>query len=128
MKFKTETRVLFFVVFMVIAFLTAGPAYADKSSVRIEAPTQAPMGATITIALHVLHQGNNFVHHTEWVRVKINGEEVKRWEFGMFSTPDNEKFTLAITHIMIGPIEIEAEANCNIHGSAGIAKHSVAIQ
>lgn len=46
----------------------------------------------------------------------------------MFSTSDNEKFTLAITHTMIGSIEIEAEANCNIHGSAGIAKQSVAIQ
>ena len=92
--------------------------------------TQAPMGVMITIELQVMHEGNNIVHHTEWVRVKINGEEVKRWEFGMFSAADNEKFTLAMTHTMIAPIEIEAEASCNIHGrgSAAIAKQSVAIQ
>jgi desulfoferrodoxin (superoxide reductase-like protein) len=127
MKFKTETCVLFFVMSMFIALWVAGPAYADKSSVRIEAPTQAAKGATITITLHVSHHGNNFVHHTDWVYVKINGEEAKRWEFGTFSTPDNENFTLTLTHPMTGPIEIEAEANCNIHGSAGIAKHSVGV-
>jgi desulfoferrodoxin (superoxide reductase-like protein) len=110
---------------MFTALWVVGSAHANKSSVRIEAPTHAAMGATITITLHVSHHGNNFAHHTDWVYVKINSEEAKRWEFGMFSTPDNEDFTLTITHTMTGPIEITAEANCNIHGSAGIAHHSV---
>jgi desulfoferrodoxin (superoxide reductase-like protein) len=127
MKFKKETRLLFFVVFMVIAFLTAGLAYADKSAVRIEAPTQAKVGETITITLHVSHQGNNLFHHTDRVTVRINGEEVKRWEYGMFSTPDAENFTLTVPHTVTGPIVIEAEANCNIHGSTGVTKHSVAV-
>jgi len=128
MTFKIQKRIFFFAVstFMVLLWVP-GQAHADKSSVRIEAPTQAPIGATIPITLHVSHSGNNFVHHTDWVVVKINGEEAKRWEFGMFSTPDNENFTLTMTHAMTGPIEIEAEASCNIHGSAGIAKHSVTV-
>lgn len=112
--------------FMALVWMP-GEARAVKSSVRIEAPTQAPIGTTITITLHVSHQVNNLFHHTDRVYVRINGEEVKRWDFGMFSTPDNEKFTLTLTHTMTGPIEIEAEANCNIHGSAGVAKHSVAV-
>lgn len=128
MKFKVQTWVFFFAIFTFMALLwMPGEAHADKSSVRIEAPAQAQVGDTITIILQVSHDGNNFVHHTDWVLVKINGEEVKRWEFGMFSTPDNENFALTIPHTMAGPIEIEAEANCNIHGSAGIAQHSVVV-
>jgi len=48
----------------------------------------------------------------------------------MLITPDTESFTLTVPHTIKGPIEIEAEASCNIHGrgSAAIAKHSVAIQ
>jgi len=128
MKFKVQTWVFFFVVFTFMALIgVPGQAHADKSSVRIEAPTNAPMGAAISITLHVSHSGNNLFHHTDWVTVKINGEEAKRWEFGMFSTPDTENFTLTVPHTMTGPIEIEAEASCNIHGSAGIAKHSVGV-
>jgi len=126
MKFETKTCVLFFAMAMFTAGVP-GLVHADQSSVRIEAPSQAPMGATITITLHVSHSGNNLFHHTDWVYVKINGEESKRWEFGMFSTPDNENFTRTITHTMTGAIEITAEANCNIHGSKGITKHSVAV-
>lgn len=126
---KNKTWVFFFVFLAaVILAWIPGQAYADKSAVQIEAPAAAAMGDTITITLHVSHSGNNLFHHTDRVVVTINGKEAKRWEFGIFSTPEDEKFTLTMTHTMDGPIEIEAEANCNIHGSAGMARHSVGIQ
>jgi desulfoferrodoxin (superoxide reductase-like protein) len=126
MKNKTRRRFLVFSV-AVAVLLLSGEVHADKSAVRIEAPAEARIGDTITITPHVSHSGNNLFHHTDSVVVTINGEEAKRWEFGMFSTPDDEKFTLTLTHKMTGPIEITAEANCNIHGSAGIATYSVGV-
>lgn len=103
-------------------------AHADKSSVQIEAPIKAKVGSTIEITLHVSHNGNNLFHHTDWLYVKINGEEVKRWEYGMFSLPNSESFSVSLMHTMAGPIEITAEADCNLHGSAGLAQHTVAVQ
>jgi len=100
-------------------------AEADKSSIQIVAPDYAETGSEITIELQVSHSGNNFLHYTEWVYVKINGEETKRWEFGNFDKPEDEKFTRSITFTVTGPIEIGAEASCNFHGSMGIATKSI---
>ena len=121
-------RLFGYMVVLGIAMMLCGrPAFANKSSVRIEAPAQAAVGQEITITLHVSHDGNNFLHYTDWVYVTVNGEEVKRWEFGMFGTPESENFTREIKYTVTGPTVITAEADCNIHGSTGIAEHTVAI-
>lgn len=104
------------------------PAFANKSSVRIEAPETVAMGQEITIKLYVSHDGNNFIHHTDWVSLKINNQEIKRWTYGIFDTPESEKFTLEIQYTVTGPITLTAEADCNLHGSSGIAEKVLIVQ
>ena len=108
--------------------LRGGPALANKSAVRIVAPESAGAGEEINIELHVSHKGNNFFHHTEWVYVQINDEEVQRWTYGARSRPENETFTVTLRHTMNASIVIKAEASCNIHGSEGPAQASVTLQ
>jgi desulfoferrodoxin (superoxide reductase-like protein) len=115
-----QKLVLVAAVFMVLLFSTA--ASANKSAVTIEAPATAQNGSEILIKVHVSHEGNNFIHYTEWVHVKVNGTEVARWEYSPFNRPDSENFTKEIAVTIKGPTEIVAEASCNIHGSKGPAK------
>jgi desulfoferrodoxin (superoxide reductase-like protein) len=103
-------------------------AYANKTTVQIEATESAAVGIEIPIELHVSHQGNSFLHYTKWVYVAIDGKEVKRWTFSGFNKPESENFTREITHTLTGPIKITAEGECNIHGSGGIAMAQVAIK
>ena len=116
------------VAFCIVFLAFEKPAFADKSAVRIEAPETAAIGQEITITLHVSHDGNNFIHHTDWVYVKINDQEIKRWTFGMFDTPESEHFTREIQYTVTGPITIKAEADCNMHGSTGISEKKVSVQ
>ncbi|MFZ5569013.1 MAG: desulfoferrodoxin family protein [Thermodesulfobacteriota bacterium] len=111
---------------LVLITIPFSTAYADKSSVRIEAPESAAPGSEITITLHVSHDGNNFMHYTEWVYLKIDGEEVARWSFGGFSKPESDNFTRTFPYAFRKPIEIQAEASCNIHGSTGVSTAKVA--
>lgn len=108
-----------------IMLLLSCPAFADKSSVRIEAPDHAAIGDEIKIILHITHRGNNIFHHTNWVVLNINGKEIERREFGMFSLPESESFTWEIAYVVKEAFTISAQANCNIHGSAGIAEEPV---
>jgi len=113
----------------VAAFSLYGkPAFANQSSVRIEAPDTVASGQEITIKVHVSHDGNNFIHHTDWVYVKINDQEIKRWQFGTFETPESDNFTREIQYTVMTPIVITSEANCNLHGSTGISEKKVMIQ
>jgi len=120
--------VLYTVFVALVLVLHVNKAFANKASVQIEVPESAAVGKVILIQLHVSHEGNNFIHYTDWVYVTINGSEVQRWTFSNFDRPESENFTRTINHTMTGPIEITAEADCNIHGSAGIAKKNVAIK
>jgi desulfoferrodoxin (superoxide reductase-like protein) len=104
------------------------PSWAGKSSVTIEAPATAQKGSEITIKLNVAHDGNSVAHHTEWVYVKVNGKEIERWEYGAFKRPESEKFSKEVKITVNEPIEIIAEASCNLHGSAGPAKAKVEIK
>lgn len=123
-----STRIIFVVISCILLLVFAGTAAADKSSIKIVAPDNAAIGSEITVELQVSHHGNNFLHYTDWVYVKINGEEIKRWEFGHFDKPEDENFTRTITYKVIGPLEITAEADCNIHGSKGIATKIVEVK
>ncbi len=116
------------VLIALVFVLQGNKAFAGKSSIRIKVPETAVAGEVILIQLNVSHQGNNFIHYTNWIYVTINGREVKRWTFSNFDKPESENFTRTINHTMTGPIEITAEADCNIHGSAGIVKKNVAVR
>jgi desulfoferrodoxin (superoxide reductase-like protein) len=53
------------------------------------------------------------------------GRKIARWDFSWKNKPENEVFTREVTVDVVAPIAIEAEANCNIHGSKGPAKITV---
>jgi len=103
-------------------------AWAGRSSATVEAPASAEKGTEITVKITVAHNGNSRFHHTEWVSVKINGEEVRRWEYSGANTPEGERFTKELEIVVNEPLEIAAEASCNLHGSAGPGKASVAVK
>lgn len=64
---------------------------------------------------------------TKWVRVKVDGEEIKRWEYSMGSLPESARFTTEVTLLITGPCEVEAEASCNLHGSKGPGRKTIAV-
>jgi desulfoferrodoxin (superoxide reductase-like protein) len=108
-------------------FLTIGPsaAHADKASAAIDAPQSALIGSSITIKITITHNANNFIHYTKWAHVLINGTSVARWDFSSFNRPESSVFTREIQYTVTGPLGIEAEAHCNIHGSQGPATAAV---
>ncbi|MBU1181727.1 MAG: hypothetical protein KKE00_00150 [Proteobacteria bacterium] len=122
---KIIRLMLFFSLFF---FLSLGIAFASKSSVSLTAPESVPKGTEVTIKVDVTHIGNNMFHHTNWVYLKINGKEVARWDFSATKTPESENFTREIKYTVDEPAQIEAEANCNIHGSAGITKAGISVK
>jgi len=116
--------VLIFLVILCFPALSS----ADKASVTVDAPEDAEKGSEIIIRINVKHSGNNFLHYTDRVYVSVNGKEVKRWEFSAFNRPEAENFSREIRYRVNGPLEIVAEANCSLHGSAGPAKKNVAVR
>ena len=122
-KYFTPTVFIFLLIFCFPAL-----SAADKSSVTIEAPEKAEKGREIIIRINVKHSGNNFLHYTDRVSVSVNGKEIKRWEFSAFNKPESENFSREIRYRVNGPLQIVAEANCSMHGSAGPAKKNVAVR
>lgn len=94
-------------------------AYANKSAVKIEAPSEAAKGSDITIKLTVTHNGNSALHHTEWLKVKANGKPLEEWNYTASKRPDDSTFTKEIKIKAVEDLEITAQASCNLHGSAG---------
>ena len=113
----------YFFLLILVCFLLAFPApgLANKSSVKIEAPSTAEQGSEIIIKIHVTHKGNNFIHYTNWVKIKINDRAIQNWNFSAFSRPEGETFTREVKTKMTEQLTITAEANCNLHGSEGAA-------
>jgi len=103
------------IILSMAVLLCATIALCDKSSVEIIAPMEAKIGETIQITINVKHKGNNFFHHTSWAYIKVNGKEVARFKYPF----KKENFSRTITYKVIGNVKIEAQANCNFHGSAG---------
>jgi len=115
-------------VSMALPLVFSSTAFANKASAAIDAPTTVKKGTEITIKINVTHIGNNFIHHTKWVYVKANGEEIARWDFSMFNTPESENFSREVKYTVSAPTEIIAEASCNIHGSTGPATLKIAVK
>ena len=126
MKIKTAASMVAAVVLVIT--LCGGVSLADESAATIEAPDKAPKGAEITVKIHVTHSANNLFHHTNWVKVTVNGQEAAFWEYSTFSLPDGAEFTKEINLTVTEPMEIVAEANCNMHGSQGPAKKTVRLK
>lgn len=114
-------------VILIIAFWS-GTSLADKTTIEIEAPDNATAGSEVTIRLNVSHDANNLFHYTDLVFLKINGVEVKRWEYSSFNKPPAAAFTLEYRWIAAEPGTIEAEGDCNIHGSAGAKAKTISIR
>ena len=96
-------------------------AWANKAEAKIEVPESAITGSEITIRVTVIHIANNFFHHVEWLRIRVNDEDVARWDYSATDKPEGATFTKEIRYKVGGDIEIKAKASCNIHGSAGEA-------
>jgi desulfoferrodoxin (superoxide reductase-like protein) len=105
--------------------LAAGSAEANKASVVIETPVKFDQNGKAVVKLTVHHSGNNFIHHTQWLRVLAGGKEIARWDFSWKNKPENEVFSREVAIDVTAPLEIEAEASCNLHGSKGPAKMTV---
>jgi desulfoferrodoxin (superoxide reductase-like protein) len=104
------------------------PVLANKSSVTIDAPDSAREGEIISIRIKVTHKGNNFFHYTNWVYIKINDKEIARWGFTGSKRPEDETFTREVKYKVESTMTIVAEANCNIHGSAGKAIKTIQVK
>jgi desulfoferrodoxin (superoxide reductase-like protein) len=94
-------------------------ACADKSSVTIEAPATVTKGDEITITVTAFHDANNFFHYTDWLYIMVNDQEIARWDYTWRKRPEGKTFIKEITYTVTDPIEIKAEAHCNLHGSTG---------
>ncbi len=112
-------------IFTILLFSTG--AFANKTSVTIVAPEKAEKGSEITVKIEVKHMGNTKGHHTDWVWLKVNGEEVKRWEYSKADLPESQNFTLEYKVKADSNLEIIAEGNCNKHGSKGTDKVTVKV-
>jgi desulfoferrodoxin (superoxide reductase-like protein) len=115
-KLKIEIVVA---VFIFIFCISSGAAFANQSSVSLEAPNSVERGTEITIKVHVTHSANNYFHYTKWVSIKVDGEAIARWNYGKhkYKRPKAKNFTREIKYIVTDDVIIEAEASCNIHGS-----------
>ncbi|MEW6187090.1 MAG: desulfoferrodoxin family protein [Thermodesulfobacteriota bacterium] len=111
-----------------LTLVTVQPALADKSAVTITAPEAVAKGTEVTVKLSVTHSGNNRFHYTNWVTLKANDKEVTRWEFTGSKRPEAEVFTREFKIMVNEPLELTAEANCNMHGSKGPAKWKISIK
>lgn len=103
-------------------------AFANKTSVKINAPEKAKKGTEVVVKIEVTHQGNSRFHYTDWVSLKVNGEEVKKWEYTKKERPDSEDFTLEFKFVIEEETTIEAKGNCNMHGSTGSDKVTIKLK
>ena len=112
---------LFFLV------VSATTAFADKTSVTISAPESVVKGTEATIRIQVTHSGNNFIHHVTWAKISIDGKEATRWDFSWNKRAESKVFEREFKYVVDAPVEITADANCNLHGSKGPAKASIKV-
>jgi desulfoferrodoxin (superoxide reductase-like protein) len=112
---------------LVVSVWPPGLVSANKSTVSISAPAMAEKGSEVTIAIHVSHKGNNFLHFTNSAWIIAGGQEVGRWEFAAFRRPEDENFSREVKLVLQDTMEITAEAVCNVHGGGGRAVHVISI-
>ena len=116
MATRLTKSLLWTVMFLVLFAPAAG---ADQSAVRLEVPDEVAPGTDVTVRVVVTHDGNNFFHYTDWVVVTAEDKEIARWAFSSGNRPEDEDFVREVTYTVEKPTTFGAQANCNIHGSAG---------
>jgi desulfoferrodoxin (superoxide reductase-like protein) len=121
-RIKTTTTAS---ILLLLAFSTA--AFANKAAVTISAPESVKKGTEVTIKIKVTHSGNNFMHHVDWARISVDGKEVKRWDYSWTTTPESAIFEREYKQVVTAPIEVSAQADCNIHGSDGVVKAQIKV-
>jgi desulfoferrodoxin (superoxide reductase-like protein) len=127
-KEMNRMRIGMVVATLLLSLVTfAGSARADKPVVTVEAPDQVAKGTEIIIKVHVTHNENTFLHYVSWLRVRVNGEEIKDWEYSIDHRPEGARFTKDIRLVIRETSEIEAEANCSLHGSKGPGKKTITV-
>lgn len=103
-----------------VIFLAASlNVMANKTSVEVKGPATAKKGSEVTFVINVTHKGNSKGHHTDWVTIKFNGKEVKRWDYTKEKLPASENFTLEYKMVVPEDGTIEVQGHCNLHGSTG---------
>ena len=124
---KNKLGFMFFLMVLLVAAYN-GVCLADKSAVTIEAPDQAVKGKEIPVKIQVTHSANSFFHYTNWVQIKVNGKDTALFEYSMGNRPEGAIFTKEVKLMVNEPLEIVAEANCNMHGSVGPAKKKITLK
>ena len=127
MKRQSMTTVALSITLLVL-LLMATHAQANKASTAIQTPTVVERGSEVPITITVKHEGNNFFHYTNWVRVLADGKEIARWDFSATKKPESETFTRQVKYPVNGNVTITAEANCNTHGSTGPTTTTIAVK
>ncbi len=107
--------------FLLTFLISRRNAWATKAEAKIEVPGNATRGSEITVRVTVIHSANSFFHHVEWLWIRVNDEEVARWDYSATNKPEGATFTKEIKYKVGDNAEIKAKASCNIHGSAGEA-------
>ena len=106
---------LFVIVIMTLAL--SSPALANKTSVSVLGPDAVAAGTEVTLTISVSHKGNSVFHHTNWVVVKADGQEIARWDFPSKNLPEAADFKREVKYAVAKAVEITAQGHCNIHGS-----------
>lgn len=114
-------------VALVLGLGTVAGVRADQSAVAIDVPPEASRGSTITVTVRVSHEGNSFFHFTDWAWLRAGEVEIARWRFSADNRPEDENFTRQVAYTLHGPTTFTAQANCNVHGSAGAVRKTVAV-
>lgn len=102
-----------------LILFTSMEALANKTSVEVKVPSECKKGTDITVVINVMHKGNSKMHHTDWVTLKVNGQEIKKWEYGKENLPPDGDFKLEYKLNVTDDTKVEAQGHCSIHGSAG---------
>lgn len=119
--FKFFIPAILFLIFHV-------PGWANKTSVEIKAPASVEKGTEVVITINVKHMGNTAGHFTNWVYIKINEKEVKRWEYKKDERPEAGNFTLEYKFVINEKSKIQVKGNCNRHSSTGEKEAVIDIQ
>jgi desulfoferrodoxin (superoxide reductase-like protein) len=125
---KMKKSIALGMLILAALFVQIDPAFANKAAASIEGPASAEKGAEVTLRITVTHSANSPSHHTEWLRVSSNKNEIARWEYAKDKLPEAAQFTKEIKIKVTENTEVVAEASCNNHGSKGPAKHKIVVK
>jgi desulfoferrodoxin (superoxide reductase-like protein) len=125
MKMKKLTLVIGCCLFLFCLY--SGFVYANKSAVSLEGLSNTERGSEVVIKITVTHSANSFMHYTKWLKVQANGKLIQQWDYTSGNRPEGATFTKEVKIKVLENTEVVAEANCNIHGSAGSGKLTILV-